>query len=206
MSAIYRDTPYTSVNQALRSAYGSEALDVVQMSHAIASLRGGGVRVRSNPYWDGLTAWERIAQAAMTLALVQQTLRGARLAAVEAYYTAAKLPVARPDGKPNECSGDANLILRKQGRLIALSQRLCGLTDGNPDSGYVLAAVGAWAGFNELDDKAWSERLKVHIKTLQRWRIGRGEYGQGITGMLDDWLDGARRELGGPMREAGLIQ
>lgn len=205
MSFALRDTPYTSVNQALRSAYGSEARHVIQMSQAISGLRGGGVRIRSNPYWEGLTAWERIAQAAMTLSLVQQTLRGPRLLTVEAFYTVAKLPEARKDGRPSD-TADANLMVRKQGRLVALSQRIHDLIDGNPDSRYVLAAVGAWAGFNKLDNDAWSKSLGVHKKTLQRWRVGRGEYGQGIEGILDDWLDGARRELGRPMREAGLIQ
>jgi hypothetical protein len=187
----YDDAPYTSVNQALRSAYGSEGRYVIQMSQAIAGLRGGGVRIRPNPYWEGLTAWERVAQAALTLLLVRQTLQGVKLLVVEAHYTV---------------PADDNLTLRKQGRLIALSERVCGAIDTKPDSRYLLAAVAAWAGFGELDDKEWSKQLSVHTKTLQRWRVGRGEYGQGITGVLDDWLDGARRELGGPMREAGLIQ
>jgi hypothetical protein len=181
---------YRSVSQALRSAYGYESRDILQHNRIFADLRGGGVRLRTPEAWEGLTAWERVAQSAYVMLLVRQTLSAERMNVVDAYYT---LPSVE------------SLAIRKHGACVTLARRARDVVDGSPPWDFTLATVAEWAGVGKVKPKEWAEKLAVNPSTLRRWRTGRGEYGSGIVGVLDDWLDLARRDLGGPMRDAGLL-
>ena len=187
--------PFNSVSNALMRGYAAEARHLYQRDSTFSQYQGGSVRLPSSPYAEGLNAWEKAADAGKVVGLVRRTLSGPVLLAVEAYYL------------PNEKS-DPAVVFRKQYSCSGLIPYVRLNMKAPPPDGFIASAVGAWAGavkWTDEDNEQWASHLKVSVKTLQRWRFGRQGYTQGMDSMLNDCLDLARRKLGQPMRDYGLI-
>lgn len=186
------DFPYYSVSNALRIAYTAEAVHLYQRDSTFAQLRGGSVRTKPAPYWEGASAHDRAADAGKVVGMTRRLLSGDLLRTVEAYY----LPADR---------SDIGCLFRKQSACAKLIPVARAAMRSPPPGAFIAAAIWAWAGMGELDTKKWAENLGYGVRTIQTWRSGRRGGSRGVDGALNDNLDLAHRELGQPMREYGLI-
>jgi hypothetical protein len=191
VSAVEDDYPFRSVSHALSCAYLAESRHLYQQDSTFSQLRGGGVRLKASPYWEGATAHDRAAEAGKVVGLVRRTLKGPVLLAVEAYYL------------PNEYA-DPNVVFRKQYACASLIPYVRLNMKSPPPDGFLADAVGAWAKIGECENKKWGQALGVNPSTVWRWRAG-SKTSKGIDAILNDCLDLARARLGNPMRDYGLI-
>jgi hypothetical protein len=67
---------------------------------------------------------------------------------------------------------------------------------------YAAAVVAEWAGLGAVDSDKTAKACKVSQRTVQRWNKAGGRSAHKV---LNAVLDEARKRLGNPMREYGLI-
>jgi len=147
---------------------------------------------------DDLKAYEWIAEGHWCMKLVRATLPPRMMAAVDAVFTVPANP---------------ELEERKhQAREYLVDRAMMANTYGNPPRQFVLAVVTDWMfaydlepGPTDLDPGAWATELAVSVKTVHRYRYGRGRWGAGINPMLDNLLLDAVALLKPAMRARGLI-
>lgn len=195
MSSVERledDFPYYSVGNALRIGYTAEATHLYQRDSTFAQLRGGSVRLKSAPYWQGATAHDRAADAGKVVGITRRLLSGDILLTVEAYY----LPADK---------ADLRSLSLKHYTCCKLVPIVRDALRSPPPPEFIDAAILAWAGMGDLDTKKWAEKLGYGTRTIQTWRSGRRGGSRGVEGTLNDNLDLAHRKLGQPMRDYGLI-
>jgi hypothetical protein len=192
VSAVEDDYPFHSVSHALSCAYLAESRDLYQRDSTFSQLRGGGVRLKASPYWEGATAHDRAAEAGKVVGLVRRTLKGPVLLAVEAYYL------------PND-KAEPSVVFLKQYSCASLIPYVRDELPKNASGEFLAAVIAGWSKLVPLDHEEWAERLGVTERTLRMWRNGRRGGSRGIEGALNDYLDEARVRLGNPMRDYGLI-
>jgi len=181
------ERPFNSVSHALRMGYAAEARHLYQPDSTFAQLRGGSVRLPTPPYFEGFTAHDRAAEAGKVVGLCRRILKGPELFAVEAYYL--------PNDKAEPKVIDAKNYAASQ--LLPLAMDASGL------QGRVAAAVIAeWAGFGQVNGEKLAKKCGVHRSTISRWMKAGGRTAHKV---LNAKLDDARKRLGNPMREYGLI-
>ena len=143
-------------------------------------------------YLDDLRAYEWIAEGHWALRTIRATLPPGLLAVVDAVYTVPSTPELE-DRKRQACEDVTGRALRAN-------------TYGKPRREFVRAVVYDWIGAQELAPGAWAKALKVDVKTLHRYRYGRGRWGKGIQDRLDDWLvDAVDNRLRRVMLARGVI-
>jgi hypothetical protein len=141
-------------------------------------------------YLDDLKAYEWVGEGHWTMHLIRATLPPGLLAVVDAVYTVPSTP---------------ELEDRKRQALEDVTDRVVRAgTYGGPPRAYVRAVVYDWIGAQTLEPGAWAKALGVEVKTLRRWRIGRGR-GVGIDSRLDDSLEDAAGRLRRAMLARGVI-
>jgi len=181
------ERPFHSVSHALRMGYAAEARHLYQPDSTFAQLRGGSVRLPTPPYFEGFTAHDRAAEAGKVVGLCRRVLNGPELFAVEAYYL------------PND-KAEPGVLFRKQ---FAASQLVPMARDAAACPGaYAAAVVAEWAGLGAVDSDKTAKACKVSQRTVQRWNKAGGRSAHKVLNAL---LDEARKRLGTPMREYGLI-
>jgi hypothetical protein len=145
------------------------------------------VRLPTPPYFEGFTAHDRAAEAGKVVGLCRRTLKGPELFAVEAYYL------------PND-RAEPGVMFRKQ---FAASQLVPMARDAAACPGaYAAAVVAEWANIVTLNTDEVAKACKVSQRTVQRWNKAGGRSAHKVLNAL---LDEARKRLGTPMREYGLI-
>jgi hypothetical protein len=174
--------------------------DSLQLSDFICSDYMGDLLEHdpAGDFADDLKAYEWIAEGHWCMRLVRSTLPPRLMTAVDAVFT---VPATY------------ELEQRKhQAREDLISRVMRAGTYGNPPEKFVLAVVTDWMyaydfdpGPTDLDPGAWAKELAVSVKTLHRYRYGRGRWGRGINPMLDDLLLDAVDLLKPAMRARGLI-
>ena len=185
------DRPFRSVSHALRVGYGAEARHLYQPDSTFAQLRGGSVRLPTPPYFEGFTAHDRAAEAGKVVGLCRRVLSGAELFAVEAYY----LPVDK---------SEPGVLFRKQHNCSSLIPVVRSSLSSPPPDAFIAAVVGEWANLADINGEALAKDLGVNRSTIMRWRKSE-KGGRAINDTLNDRLDNARRLLGWPMRQYGLV-
>lgn len=177
--------PYHSADQALRSAYRCEARDVCKISTYLADLRGGSIGARSN-----LTPWDMLAESAIIIALMRETLPGSLRDIIDLYYTV-----------PN----DMVLFNRRERMARIISYKLA-LQMPGLDRWYLCDVVREWSGgTRKYTDLQWAKRLKINPSTLYRWRVGNGRKHKGVMRELDRLLTQGRGLAETVMIERGLV-
>ena len=123
--------------------------------------------------------------------VIRATLPPGLLAVVDAVYTVPGTPELE-DRKRQACEDVTDRVARAG-------------TYASPPRVYVRAVVYDWIGAQTLEPGAWAKALGVEVKTLRRWRIGRGRWGVGIDSRLDDSLEDAASRLRRAMLARGVI-
>jgi transposase-like protein len=187
------DRPFRSVSHALRIGYSAEASPLYQRDSTFSQYRPheGGVRLPQPPYFEGFTAHDRAAEAGKVVGITRRTLTGAELFAVEAYYL------------PNDKS-EPGVIFRKQhycSQLIPIARQA---VSSPPPDAFIAAVVREWANLADINGEALAKQLGVNRSTIMRWRKAH-KVGRQINDALNERLDNARRLLGQPMRQYGLV-
>ena len=181
------ERPFHSVSHALLMGYAAEARHLYQRDSTFAQLRGGSVRLPTPPYFEGFTAHDRAAEAGKVVGLCRRILKGPELYAVEAYY----LPVDR---------SEPSVMFRKE---VAASQLVPIARDAAACPGaFASAVVAEWAGFGSAKSEDVAKQCNVSQRTIQRWHKAGGRSAHRVLNAI---LDEARKRLGNPMREYGLI-
>jgi hypothetical protein len=198
VSYAEQDYPFRSVSNALRYGYNGEAKQLCRGS-AIASLYrppAGDIysepEQTPTPYWHGASALDRAAEAGKVVGLVRRTLFAPVLTAVEAYYLPADL--SRPD-----------ILFRKHHHCSQLIPFVRKNVKGSPDGKVLELAISVWAGLIENPKRDDAKDAGVSVRTVERLKSKRIGYVRDAEGLLNEYLDSARRQLGEPMRAYGLI-
>jgi len=111
------DPVYRSIEHALSSAFATEGRDFLHAGGSMAEMLGGSSRVR--PVGE-LDAFERLAQAALTIAHIRATLSDAERDLIEAIYTRPNNRLLE-DRKTEACWSDS-LKLPATGLLCAIAR------------------------------------------------------------------------------------
>ena len=188
------DVPFRSVSHALRAGYEAECHLSYQPVSAFSQYRPeeGGVRLPPEAYWQGATANDRAAESGKVVGLVRRTLSGPVLFAVEAYYL------------PND-KAEPRVVFQKQ---YACSQLIPHVRNGikhAPEAQVLQVVIWLWARLIEEPKSDVAQEVGVSTRTVKRLTTGTTGYKRAADGLLNDYLDDARRKLGEPMRAYGLI-
>ena len=168
----------------------------------------------SDSWADDLNQYEWLAQAVWTRNAVRGLLCPRLLTTIDARYLVAidpdEVPSADRRKREPHYWGEVRLYNAQLTQKRTACHRLAGMvakagTYGRPDRAYTLDRVHAWAGLESTVDSEWSVALGKDVRTLLRWRTGRGTFGPGIECTLNAWLDDAHEALREPMEASGLV-
>jgi hypothetical protein len=149
--------PYRSPEDAIITAFRTEADEIVAVSSFFSDMRGGSVRGvphesrDSDPYADH-------AQAAMLFAFLEQNLTTEEWLVVRARHTIPKRGM---------------LLMRKEADTELVFQHFVARSSQRFSLAYAKDCVRRWCGFRcEREDDAWAMELGRSIGTLRTWRNG----------------------------------
>ena len=194
MRADEDDFPFHSVSHALTRGYEAECHLSYQPVSAFSQYRPeeGGVRLPAEPYWQGATAADRAAEAGKVVGLVRRTLSGPVLFAVEAYYL------------PND-KAEPRVVFQKHYACCQLIPHVRKGIKSAPADEVLQVVISLWAKLIEEPKEDVAQDANVSRRTIKRLANGTTGYKRAADGLLNDYLDDARRRLGEPMRAYGLI-
>lgn len=182
--AVVQDAPYKSPESAIRNAYRIEATDIVKISSYFSRLRGSTVKLSANE----MTVWDKHAQAAYILALLDRHLSEKDVLVLRARYTIASSNYLATR-KLMDCRVLVNII-----KAQSLSPFW-----------YVEDVVNQWAGLRRKHtDVWWATHYEKKVREIRAWRVGTVET-PGITRMLNGLLGNAESNAADPMIDAGVI-
>lgn len=187
------DSPrFRSPESAVRFAFAVEGRAVIDISPFFRDLRGGTVKLESEVTGES-SGWDRVAQAAMVIALIQRHLSKDQQAVLIARYS-----------KPA-----TDKMERDKRRYLLRVLQLVRDELSKPKLYYLADVIRAWAGYRrDHDDEWWAKHYRVAESTLYRWKYGRHYRGEHVTGIMDvlqQLEDSCYQALYQPMLDADLI-
>jgi hypothetical protein len=171
------------------------------------SIRGFSLK-RERKRASDWSPYDAIIQDAWTMKLIRRVLPEWLMVTLDAKFIIAIEPDPRRRQEPAYW-GEARQYNLQLSRKRAACHRLAALlskaaTYGPPNRAYTLDRVMHWSGLGRCIDDEWAATLGKDVRTLRRWRRGRGVFAPGIECTLRDWLAEAHEALAEPMHEAGL--
>lgn len=177
------EAPYRDVHQALSEAFAAESREIYSSNNFFAAMRKNVIHAASH-----LDQWERLAQAALTMLTVRQTLNQFEMDIVEAYYMI------------------ENRAMTKEGNCRTISYDLWEEMGKRPDRWYLCDVTREWArARRHHDDVWWANHTGKDTSTLYRWRNGTKTQA-GAVQRLHIKLDNCVSKLSDPLQSFGIIK
>lgn len=185
------NAPFRLPEHAVRFAFAIDDNPVCETSRFFRDLRGGSVRLQGD---TPLTAWDRVSQAGLIMAIVSRHLNHSQQAILVAKYAR---PVTREMDR-----------LKRKCLLIAINLVYAEIPQ-SVSKDYLIDVICGWATISrQKPDSWWSDRLDIEMRTLRMWRRGRQYRGNrvlGIQSVLPMLEQRCYDVLFDPMVSAGLV-
>lgn len=182
------EAPFETVDHALKHAFGAEARDTTVISQFLNDLRGSTIKEVT-----GLSRWDHVAQAAITISVASKTLMEPDRDFMIAMYT---LPIG----------GKLGLVNRKELLCKFVSQRLYEELEKKIDRWFINDVTRSYCGLGrQHTDRWWSDHLGVSERHIRRLKSGYRDK-PGINPTLDYYHDKMAKRLGLVFYETGLVK
>lgn len=184
---------FRSPEHAVRFAFAVEGRPVVDISPFFRDLRGGTVKLESEVTGES-NGWDRAAQSAMILALIQRHLSKDQQAVLVARYSKPLTPKMERDKR----------------KYLLHVLKLVRAELPRPKLYYLADVIRAWGGYRrDHTDEWWAKHYGINERMLRFWLYGRhyrGERKDGIFQVLARLEQECYEVLLEPMVEAGLVE